>query len=369
MNQVLSSNYYNAGVAGSYGGARGLIRRVKDRVPAAKVKDWLEGEDTYTLHRPVRRRFARRKTIVSGLGEQWQCDLLDLSSLEKHNGGMKFVLTCIDVFSKVGFAYPLKNKSSIWVIKGLKAAFKKAGGVPRKLQTDKGREFLNKAVSDFLKEVGVKQFASENDDVKCAVVERWNRTLKERLWRYFTRHTTLRYVSVLPTLVSSYNHSYHRSIGMSPSEVNYENQESVWRRLYESSSSSTSGRKPEQTEKSQRLKKGDRVRISKARLMFRKGYLPGWSTETFEVTEVLRTTPVTYRLRDEAGDDIVGAFYGAELQRVKPPSADKVYPVEKVLERRGNEVKVRWEGYPAKFDSWIKASALENTNKRKRKRK
>ena len=182
---------------------------MKDRVPAGKVKDCLEGQDAYTLHRPVRCRFTRRKTIVSKLGEQWQCDLLDLSSLEKHNGGMKFVLTCIDVFSKVGYAYPLKNKSSTWVIKGLKAAFKKAGRVPRKLQTDKGREFLNKPVSELLKEAGVKHFTSENEDIKCAVVERWNRTLKERLWSYFTKHMTLRYVSVLPTLVSGCNRSYH----------------------------------------------------------------------------------------------------------------------------------------------------------------
>ena len=359
--RVLSREYYNASVPGSYGGARGVLKRGKDRgVSGDRVKKWLKGEDAYTLHRPVRRRFRRRKTIVSGPGQQWQCDLMDLSSLSKYNGGMKFVLTCIDVFSKVGYAYVLKNKSSGWVLKGLKAVFKKAGEPPVKLQTDKGSEFLNKPVQDFLRGAGVKHFVSENDDVKCAIVERWNRTLKERLWRYFTHKRTLSYVSVLPRLVSSYNDSYHRSIGMAPSAVNAENRESVWRRLYESCASPKSGGGGAS------LKVGSIVRISKARMLFRKGYLPGWSTETFEVTEVLRTTPTTYRLRDESGEEIAGSFYGAELEEVEAPPADKIYAIEKVLQRRGDEIKVRWEGYPSKFDSWIKAGALLSGPKKKR---
>ena len=357
--QVLSDNYYNARVPGSYGGACGLTKRLKNRVSAGEVREWLSGEDAYTLHRPVRRRFERRKTIVSGIGQQWQCDLLDLSRLKKHNGGMTFVLTCIDVFSKVAYASPLKNKTSSCVIGGLKAAFKKCGKLPRKLQTDKGKEFLNKPVQDFLKKVGVHHFVSENDDVKCAVVERWNRTLKEKIWRYFTRHKTLRYVSVLPAMVSSYNGSHHRSIGMAPNRVNLENQEIVWLRLYA----------PKTRRKEKSLKAGDCVRISKSRRAFKKGYLPGWSTEIFKVTEVLRTTPLTYRLKDERGEEIAGSFYGAELQVVKAPPADKVYEIERVLERRGDKVLVRWSGYPPTFDSWIKSSALEKTSEQKKKKR
>ena len=356
INRLLAEAYYNPREPGSYSGARALQRRVKPRASAEDVFGWLKSQDAYTLHKGIRRRFPRRKTIVSGIREQWQCDLIDLSSLKKHNRGMTFVLTAIDVFSKVGYAVPIRNKTSTWMIKGLTLLFKKAGHVPRTLQTDKGGEFLNKPVQAFLKKRGVHHFVSENDDIKCAVVERWNRTLKEKLWRYFTKHETLHYLKALPQLVESYNKSHHRSLGMVPLEVNTTNQETVWQRLYGVGSVKKSAPEKKKRKKDE-LKVGDRVRISKSKAMFKKGYLPGWSAETFEVVSVLKTTPLTYKLRDEAGVSIAGSFYGQELQAVNVP-VDKVYNIEKVLERRGNKLLVRWEGYPPAFDSWIPQSGV-----------
>ena len=217
-----SRHYYDPKRVGSYSGAGGFVRGLKQKskksgkrsVNALEVKKWLRGQDAYSLHKTPRRRFKRRKTIVSGPNEQWQCDLIDFSGLKKHNKDMTFVLTVIDVFSKVAFAEPLKNKTSLSVIEGLKKVFKKAGRVPRKLQTDKGREFTNQKVQAYLKERGVGHFVSENDDIKCGIVERFNRTLKERVWRYFTHHETYHYLKALPSMVGAYNRSYHRSNGL-----------------------------------------------------------------------------------------------------------------------------------------------------------
>ena len=84
-----------------------------------------------------------------------------------------------------------------------------------------------------------------------------------RMWRYFTKKQTIRYVDALQDFVRSYNDSYHRSIGMAPSAVNGANQETVWQRLYGNDGGGTP-----------KYRVGYRVRISKAKRHFEKGYMP-----------------------------------------------------------------------------------------------
>ena len=90
---------------------------------------------------------------------------------------------------------------------------------PTTLQTDKGSEFLNRPLQRLLKEYGVHHFATHNEETKASIVERFNRSLKTRMWRYFTKKQTIRYVDALQDFVRSSNDSYHRSIGMAPSAV------------------------------------------------------------------------------------------------------------------------------------------------------
>ena len=127
---------------------------------------------------------------------------------------------------------------------------------------------------------------------------------------------------MLQHLVDSYNASYHRSIGMSPVEVNVINQEEVWQRLYGNERTRTI---------EPGLKVVDRVRISKAKRQFKKGYLPKWSDEIFTVKSVHRTDPPVYRLIDDQGSRIEGTFYEQELQKVVV-TQDKVYRIEKLLQ-------------------------------------
>ena len=117
----------------------------------------------------------------------------------------------------MGYARPIKNKTSRSIIPALKSIFAEAG-LPRKLQSDKGGEFLSGPVQKYLKSKRIHHFTSQNEDIKAAIVERWNRTLKERLWRAFSRLDTTRFLELLPKLVKSYNNSYHRSIKRKPIE-------------------------------------------------------------------------------------------------------------------------------------------------------
>ena len=192
----LDKHYYNAKEVGSYGGVKPLSTKTKLKTDS--VREWLRTQDAYTLHKPVRYKFPRRKVIVGGLGHQWQADLVDVSKLSKYNKGFKFLLTCIDVFSKKAWVIPLKDKSGSTLL----AAFQSIPDpLPLKLQTDKGSEFTNRKVQTWLKDNNVHFFTTENDDIKACLVERFNRTLKSKLWRYFTKNNTLFYLDILPDMV------------------------------------------------------------------------------------------------------------------------------------------------------------------------
>ena len=346
VEESLKRVYSDPKRVGSYGGVNAL-RRVT-RAPVKAVKQWLSEQDAYTLHKPVRIRFKRRRVIVGGRNHQWQADLVDLSKLKKDNDGYVFLLTVIDVFSKRAWCVPLKNKSASSLVTALKGLL--VNIAPTTLQTDKGLEFLNRSVRRLLKEHGVHHFSTHNEETKASIVERFNRTLKTRMWRYFTKYQTVRYIDALQDFVQSYNDTYHRSIGMAPSQVNATNQDEVWQRLYGHDGKGVP-----------KFKVDDRVRISKAKRRFEKGYMANWSEELFTIREVHASDPPVYRLVDDLGEVLDGTFYEPELQKVLV-SKDKLYRVESVLQRRKvgkrTEALVKWYGYPTSFNSWIDAKAL-----------
>ena len=153
-----------------------------------------------------------------------------MQSLAQHNDGVQYLLTCIDTFSKYAWVRPLKNKSGLCVKEAFKSILEEK--VTLYLQTDKGTELKKTLFQGQLTEYKIQFYTSENDDIKAAIVERFNRTLKTRKYRYFTHSTSYRYVDVLENLVHSYNHTYHSSIGMSPATVNVKNESLVRQKLF-----------------------------------------------------------------------------------------------------------------------------------------
>jgi hypothetical protein len=89
---------------GSFGGIRLLARY--GGMLVKKAKTWLETQDPYTLHKPLTKRFPRRKTFAKGVNYLFQADLADMRNLASYNGGYSDILTCIDVFSQYTFPYP-----------------------------------------------------------------------------------------------------------------------------------------------------------------------------------------------------------------------------------------------------------------------
>ena len=125
----------------------------------------------------------RNRVIVTGIDDQWQADLVDVSSLARFNKGYKLLLTCIDVFSKFAWVVPLKNKTGESLLNDFQSILD-LGRSAEKLQTDKGTEFLNHNFQSFLKENNI-HFFTTNSELKASVVERFNHTLKTRMWNYF----------------------------------------------------------------------------------------------------------------------------------------------------------------------------------------
>jgi hypothetical protein len=325
---------------GSLGGVKNFVKH-NIGLDFYKTRDWLAGENAYTLHKQAKTKFKRRKTFATGIDDLWQVDLVDLSSLVNYNDSYRYLLTRIDVFSRLADAVPLKNKTG----KTLTAAFEQLikEKRPNYLQSDKGSEFLNTTFQTFLRDNNIKFYTSENEDIKCALVERWHRTLKSKMWRYFTHRSTLRYLDVLKELVTSYNNSYHSAIKMAPSSVTLRNEDKVRRILY----------KPKKLPLKWRYKTGDSVRIRQGKRAFKKGYLPNWTEEIFTIDSLYPSDPPTYILKDYDGERIKGKFYEAEIQKINKPDTFIVDRVLNTRKRAGKtEYFVSWRGYPEKFNSW-----------------
>ena len=142
-----------------------------------------------------------------------------MTNISRYNDNYKFILTCIDCYSRYAFAVPVKNKSALEVKSAFASILNDSGRRPAFVQSDKGTEFLNAIFQSYLKDNDIRHYTSENDDIKCALAESFNRTLKSKMWRYFTYSKSLRFVDVLQQLVDSYNSTPHRSIKMAPEDV------------------------------------------------------------------------------------------------------------------------------------------------------
>ena len=72
------------------------------------------------LHKPIRRKFKKRRVIVNGIDKIWAADLVDMQAFAKFNHGVRYLLAVIDVFSKYGWLIPLKDKTGKSVASAIK---------------------------------------------------------------------------------------------------------------------------------------------------------------------------------------------------------------------------------------------------------
>ena len=355
---LLKSIYYNPSHPASFSTAEKLYKYAKRKIfdlTFDEVKDWLSGENTYTLHKPARRNFEREKVFVKDINEQFQADLVDMQAFSSQNNGFKYILTVIDCFSKYAFAIPIKNKTGIEVKRGLEKVFKER--IPFKFQTDRGKEFMNPTVQNYLKYLDIHYFTTFNTKFKCSIVERFNRTLKSKMYKYFTANGTRKYLDVLPKLVYAYNHTYHRAIKTSPSNVKEENKNDVFFNLYKVAS-----------ERDYLLKKthpkliaGDKVRKAYELNPFDKGFYPNWTDVIYTVDKSIKgKAKPLYVLKTFDGSTLPSRYYPEEVQKVK----ENYYRIERIVKPQSREGKqgyiVKWVGYSPEHNSWVPKEAIKH---------
>lgn len=364
--ETLNEVFYDPRHAGSFSSVQKIYKSLKNEghnIPTYKIREWLQSQETHTLQRGVRRKFKRNRVMVYGIDSQWDADLMDLSQIGKYNKSFKYVLLCIDILSKYTWVVPMKSKTGEETLKAFRKIFAQ-GRKPRLLRTDQGKEFLNNKVSTLFKAKGIHHFVTENE-LHSNVAERCIKTLKNRIFKYFTRNQTYKYIDVLQDIVYSYNRTYHRSIRRAPVDVNKDNEVEVWQQLY------LPFKKPKSTNR-KRTKKvkplfnfdiGDSVRISHLKKAFEREYHAKWTEEVFKIkSRRIREGIPVYKLID-IGDDVVqGSFYEAELQKVVVNS-NTLYKIEEILKTRKRKKKteyyVKWLSWPSKFNSWIDSSDVE----------
>ncbi len=355
MNDILKNIYYDPKHVAGFSSIKKLTEA--SGINTKKVKEWLKAQPTYTLHKMARKKYPTRQYIVHDVDEQWQADLADVTLIAGENDGYRFILTVIDIFSRYAWARPLKSKRGVEVAAAFKDIFDE-GRIPRRIQTDQGKEFENREVRNLFQEHNIELF-SVKSAYKAAMVERFNRTLKTKLWKYFTSNLNQNWTKVLQDVVKTYNNSVHRMIGRKPKDINASNVPEV---------REENMRKRKKVKTKSDIKVGEQVRISKVKSFFEKGYLPNWTEEIFTVASInTKFSPIMYKLKDYNGEVIEGSFYRHEIQPVI--QKDDTFLVEKIIrrQRRDNEqwCLVKWRGYPSSMNSWVRASDIMQVTDRR----
>ena len=178
---------------------------------------WLEEQNTYTLHKPYKKPSVYRKTMVRNVDQQWQADLVEMREFAKDNEDFNYILVVIDCFSRYAWVEPLKSKSGSETAKAFEQIFEN-GRQPLKIHFDEGKEFYNRQVKSVLENKKIEYFSTFSDK-KASIVERFNRTLKSRMYKYFTEHETRKWIDVIQKIIDGYNNSYHSTIKMTPEEA------------------------------------------------------------------------------------------------------------------------------------------------------
>ena len=325
-----------------------------------QVKDYLKGQDSFTRHGNIRRKYLKRTVYVSKPGELLSADLGDFQALREWNDGVAYLLVVIDCFSRKLNVAPIGDKKGSTVAKALDTIL-----------------FHNKLTLAVCRKHNIKHYSKHNRGTKAVYAERVLKTLKSEIYRALTHFNTKNYIQFLERIVASYNASPHRGLlGDNPDRVHamtdrgkiekladdmYEQKfRNFGTTLYKENavpSAHSSSGKP--------IKAGDYVRVIGDVIdsAFVKSYEQVYTIEVFQVAAVILDTPPYYRLKDLRGEPILGTLYAQEMKLVEAPL---FYDVEDRLDTRKNaktgkiEHLVKFKGYQSNLNEWVPAERIKD---------
>lgn len=301
----LRSDFYTPSSTGCFGGVDRL-KRLNNDVSTKEITEFLQKQDVYTQTKQIRNKFVRRKVMVPCKNYLWQIDLVILTKLKRFNNGFAYILNCVDAFSRFAFSIPVKKKTSDEICEAFKKILQMGYGSCKYVECDSGTEFKNRSFQQLLDKNNIKIYFNFSDKGAC-IVERFNRTLMTRLYKYMSKNKTKKYVDILQAVVDSYNNSVHRTIKCAPANVDAFNEADVWRTI----NKELFIRRKEKPV----YKIGDYARLKQSKGTFTKGYEQNFSNNCYRISEIVNSIPITYKISDNDGN-VLGSFYKYELSKV-----------------------------------------------------
>ena len=267
---------------------------------------YLRKNKVHSLHKPIRKKFPRRKIVTQFPGQIVQSDLIDMQKYSSKNSGFNFILVVIDCFSKKLWTYSLKSKRGKETADGLRHIFLQMKYPVQTIIFDQGLEYVNQYVNMLLNEFSIHSYHIKSKH-KASTAERVNKTIKQSIWKYFTETSKERWVDTIDDIVSNYNQTYHNTIKMAPHDVTWENRKQVFKIMFPNIHSRITCQ----------LKKGDKVRVALNKDIFEKSFTQGWSKEVFKIIKTFQSNGVCwYRIVDKSNKVYPKGKYFYELNKV-----------------------------------------------------
>ena len=202
-----------------------IYKFIDSKVSGSGAKLTIQNEQLANeLHKPIIRKFEKRRVYSTFKDNIWGVDLADMQLLSKYNKGIRFLLCVIDIFSKYAWVVPLKDKKGISIVKAFQIILKQSNSKrakgtsaqhvkPNKIWVDKGSEFYNAYFKKWLRDNDIVMYSAHNEG-KSVVVERFIRTLKSKIYKYMTSISKNVYIDKLDDIVDEYNNTYHTTVKM-----------------------------------------------------------------------------------------------------------------------------------------------------------
>ena len=222
--QVLRNKAFNIAKDPKYDGyQRGLASMVykffDKKTVGSGIRSMPQNEElAEELHKPIIRKFKKRKVYSAFKDNIWGADLADVQLISKFSKGFRFLLCAIDIYSIYAWFVPLKDKKGVIIVNAFQKCLKESTRKPHRIWVDKGSEFYNSHFQKWLKDNNTEMYSTHNEG-KSVIAGRFIRTRKNKIYKYITSISKNVYIDKLDDIVDKYNNTKHRTIKMKPIDV------------------------------------------------------------------------------------------------------------------------------------------------------